>query len=175
MSDGQAIAEALFHTENCASFALCEGAREIAVIEANDNRFLFSNHHQSSAPRPLAIRSFELLFLASIAFGVLHVLIGWTGLSAQLPDSFRPTFAILLFLTYGLFASLCLLISRRRSAIAKWSLLAIFAYIAFATLRGLLGGRMGALTPISLIQCSLELLALLLLFTPTSRRWMSYS
>jgi hypothetical protein len=75
-SDGAAIADALRHTWNGASFVFCEGERQIAVIEVNDNRCLFANREQpKEQARPL-FRWGELPFLAALASGILRAVGG---------------------------------------------------------------------------------------------------
>lgn len=161
--------------QNGGSFALCQGEREIAVIEVNDNRFLFNYDSTAAQPRPTSIQSFELLFIAALAVGIAHVLVGWSGLSIELPEGFRTIFATLVILTNGLFIALCFLISRRRSVMAMWALISIFAVGAIIMLHNALDGRLAGLTPFSLAQFCAELIALSLLFTPASRRWMRHS
>jgi hypothetical protein len=172
-SDNQAIAEALFHTESRASFVIWKGEREVAAIDVNNNWFLFSNRQKSNSPRPPAIMLFEIVFTTAISVSIIHVLIGWAEISSEMLGNYRLIFAILLILTYGLLMSLCLLVSRRRSVIAKWLLLAIFAYIVLTMLRSIAGGRIPVLTPTTVTQLSLDVLALSFLFTPTAQRWIS--
>lgn len=174
-SDGEAIKRALFRTGDGGNFALCQGEREIAVIEVNDNSFLFNYDGTAALPRPVSIRSFELLFIAALVVGIAHVLVGWSGLSMALPDSFRTIFAALVVLTNVLFIALCFLISRRRSVVALWALVGIFAAGAIIMLHNALDGRLAGLTPISVVPFCAELIALSLLFTPASRRWMRRS
>jgi hypothetical protein len=174
-SDGTALGEALLHTSNDASYAFCEGEREIAVIEVNDNRALFNRAYQPGASRPVTIRGFEFLFIAALAIGIGHALAGWQGLFGQVPESVQAIFACLVVLTYGLLATLCILTSRRRSVISMWLLLAIFALGATFTLRNVLDGRTAGVTPISVAQLCIELIALSLLFAPASRRWMQFA
>jgi hypothetical protein len=173
-SDGAAMGDALRQTDNGATYVFCEGEREIAVIEVNDNRFLFADHDPPRIRRPVTIRCFEFLFIAALAVGIIHVLIGWRDLSGQLPGGFQIIFAVLFALTNCLFLTLCLLISRRRSVVSMWLLLAIFAVGGLITLRHILDGQVAGSTPVSVAQFSVELVALSLLFMPASRFWMRY-
>ena len=75
--------------------------------------------------------------------------------------------------SYGLVGTLTLLVSRRRSNIAMWVSIAVFAlgfsvFLVRSTTNGLLGLD-GILSALQIIG---QVVAYSLLFTPSARRWM---
>ncbi|MBO0756235.1 MAG: hypothetical protein J2P54_10270 [Bradyrhizobiaceae bacterium] len=83
-------------------------------------------------------------------------------------------FTVMIF-TYVLVGTLTLLMSRRRSKIAMWVSIALFAWpCAFCLdiIRGLQVGTVRTFT-LGVLESIGQLVAYGLLFTPSARRWMS--
>jgi len=122
--------------------------------------------------RPTEIIWFERIIIATLAVGVFNSWLAWPELSAMA----GPEFAISTQLfTLAVILGLTLLISRRRSNVAKWISVAMiviglpFAVIAEA--RGMVPGSI----VIRIAQTLGQAIAYALLFTPSARRWFKNS
>jgi hypothetical protein len=120
--------------------------------------------------RPGTILAFELLYLASLASAVFRVAIAWSRTSAE-----GPIHMILAVLFFSLVLNLALVlfVSRRRSRVAKWILVALFLFGLTSYLRFLETGVRSfddwAETGLGLVQA----LGIGLLFTPSARAWLA--
>lgn len=122
------------------------------------------------APRPPEIRWFELIILATLAFGVIHSWVAWSELTAQ-----QSPYVLLAeqSITLVLMGGLTLFVSRRRSNVAKWILIALFVLGLPAVFLTVTMGLVRDSVWIMLIQIVGQLVAYALLFTPASKRWLS--
>jgi putative flippase GtrA len=122
--------------------------------------------------RPKTIVYFEWIIFGTILLNALHVYLSWDAqAAAAYPDATLAIIIILIF-TFVLNGTLTLLVSRRRSKVAMWVLIALFAlsvpFVVVQWTRQPLGSDI--ITPVHVIGV---LVAYRLLFTPSARRWMS--
>ena len=118
--------------------------------------------------RPREILWFERIILATLCLGALNSWLAWPQLVAMA----GPTFVITVqLLTFGLMLGLTLLISRRRSNIAKWISVAMFLLGLPFWVQQMLSGTAPGSMSITWTQFALQVCAYLLLFAPASRSW----
>lgn len=120
--------------------------------------------------RPKSILFFEILFLSTLAIGVLQSWLAWEELLQSASIGF------VLFIQVGTFlllSGLVLLTSRRRSKIAMW-------IVILMTLLGLpllfeifSSGMLLGSVWITLVRTFGQLIAITLLFLPSSRKWLA--
>jgi MFS family permease len=141
------------------------------------------------AVRPKAIVYFEWIIFGTLLLGVLRSYLGWDRVIAQTAttlgrsSSFAIAFTlIVMILTFVVFGTLTLLVSRRRSKIAMWISIALFALglLSFVQTIGALFASniipapqyidQGVIIPA--LQTIGQTVAYGLLFTPSARRWM---
>jgi hypothetical protein len=115
--------------------------------------------------------AFEWLYFGSLAIGLVRVIMDWEDVLAL--DGLPPGVMLAaIAASLLLYASLILLVSRRRSRVALWVLLAL-------TLTGMLpfvgivrNGIDSAWTLLELVLGLAQILALVMLFTPSARAWL---
>jgi hypothetical protein len=118
--------------------------------------------------RPAEIIWFERLIIATLILGELNTWLAWP----QLVEKTGPAFIIMVQLfTVAIVLGLALLVSRRRSNIAKWISIALFALGSPFWLWQLLSGSLLGSPIISIIQVVGQVAAFTMLFTTASRRW----
>jgi hypothetical protein len=120
--------------------------------------------------RPNSIKWFERLFLATLAIGLFQAGYAWQG------ETTTSSVPFVLFVTIAVFLIilvLILLVSRKRNRVAMWILVAFFVIGIPAFYKVLTSGQFFGVASISVFQTILELIALIFLFTPTSRAWLS--
>lgn len=123
--------------------------------------------------RPKEIVYFEWIIFATLALGVLQTYLGWDQMMAQLAATGRGVGFVIVtdIFVFGLIITLTLLISRRKSQVAKWISVGLFVLglpgLFFIISRGMLAGS-GYIT---LVQTIAQLIAYGLLFTPAARDW----
>jgi hypothetical protein len=120
--------------------------------------------------RPGTILAFEWLFLASLASAVVRVGIAWSQSVMQGPIQLVLG---VLFFSLVLNLTLVLFVSRRRSRIAKWILVALFLIGLTSYLRFLVTGVRSfddwAEIGLGLVQA----LGIAMLFTTSAREWLA--
>jgi hypothetical protein len=121
--------------------------------------------------RPQAVIWFERLNLATIALGAVQSWLAWDSIR-QLGQSIAFILTIQI-LVAALVIGLTLLISRRRSKVAMWILIVLFAIGLPGMFVMLREGRLLGSHLISAVQTIVQLAALVLLFTLPARRWMN--
>ena len=133
--------------------------------------------------RPKSIVYFERIIFGTLLLGVLQSYLGWDQAIVQAETLDRNkavaiTLIILIF-TFVLIGTLTLLVSRRRSKIAMWILIAwVVLGLSLFLLRLVqsTGGLLG-LDIVRVIGAALYFIgegaAVGLLFTPSARRWMN--
>ena len=128
--------------------------------------------------RPTGIVWFERLMIAAVILGGVYIAVSWHFLAATAelitPD---PTAYIVrkLAMTACLFALMIvftLLISRRRSKIAIWPLIAMLVYTLWILGHYIQDGRLTRYPPIQAVQLLLFLTAISLLALRSSRDWL---
>ena len=133
---------------------------------------------QSGTVRPKTIVYFEWIIFGTLLLEILQSYLTWDQTIAITATVYGNSAGIVNIITeifrFVLFATLTLLVSRRRSKIAKWISIALFvlgtALFAFdITIRGLLEIVTFSLAVLVSI-C--QAVAFGLLFTPSARRWM---
>jgi len=129
--------------------------------------------------RPQSIIMFERLYLGAWGIGVINSLLAWNRSQEALQAN--PVLADigpgLLYVTTAIGFAIPLLlwyfIARRRSVVAKWLLVVLFAIglmgVAYAATQGsIAGGISGALAIVALL---LQAGAVYMLFRPDTRAW----
>ena len=115
---------------------------------------------------PASIRRFELALSSSVLIGIAVFVLAFStraGLSGN---------DILLGLLLGANAGLAPFVSRRRSSLAQWLLLAGFiGGLPFFLSNLFIYLNMGLVGILSSVQLAVHALAMGLLFTPSSRSW----
>jgi hypothetical protein len=123
--------------------------------------------------RPKSIVYFEWIIFGAILFDILETYRTYTSNEAL--DSGLPVAAALTIMIFRnlLFGTLALLVSRRRSKIAMWVLIAwavLGLYLFLVRWAQSLGGLLGWDIVLYIIG---RTVAVALLFTPSARRWMN--
>ena len=119
--------------------------------------------------RPESIAWFERLYLGSLAVSVAIMAMGWDS-TGKIPLVYLlPA----LFLGLLLPIILILLVSRRRSRVAKWVLILLFALGLASNLAGYNPNGDTRLNVAALIITAMQMLALALLFTAPARAWLA--
>lgn len=119
--------------------------------------------------RPRAIVLFERLFLASLALALPQAALGRQELERRGGASQIAAVALLSLATL---AGLALLVSRGRSASAKWVLTALLATGLPLVLASLASGTIVGSPALALVQAGLQTSAVGLLFTEPARAWL---
>jgi drug/metabolite transporter (DMT)-like permease len=119
--------------------------------------------------RPTSIIWFERIMFGTLALGAIQGLLLWPSIASVAGPAFLLTVeaGVLAF-----FAALTLFVSRRRSKVAKWILIALAVVGVAITVMHYLQGRYLGVPLIGLIQSVGQLLAYGLLFTDQSRQWL---
>ncbi|HYA73775.1 MAG TPA: hypothetical protein VEF36_11525 [Roseiarcus sp.] len=119
--------------------------------------------------RPGAIILFEILYVLALLLGVAQDVIGWRELTEA-----APTHYTLLMQSFALLVTIFLIlgVARRRSRLAKWLLLVMFAAWLGGMYFSLKSGMFFGSKLLASVQIVLQLGALALLFTPASRSWL---
>lgn len=124
--------------------------------------------------RPGTIVNFERVMAGTIVTAWLQLILTWNemirGLSSAMssPASFL---IIMMGVMTALYLLLTLFVSRRRSKIAMWILIVLFAIGIPGFVRAMSGGRLIGSPLLTIVQELGQLIALVLLFLPTSRAW----
>jgi hypothetical protein len=120
--------------------------------------------------RPTAVIVFERLFFLTILLGVLQDVIGSDQIAGK---SSAPFMVFVQVFTVVVIVSLVLFVSRRRSITAKW-ILVVISVLGIPAMWGVFAsGNLHGSSIISLIQGILQIIALGMLFIPSSRSWLS--
>lgn len=119
--------------------------------------------------RPLEIVWFERLCIGTLVLGAFNSWLSWEQL-VLFGGSSEYVLMIQSF-TGGIILGLTLLVSRKRSAIAKWVIIVLFVLGLPITVYTELRGDMPSVGIIGYAQIALQCVAYILLFRPASRRW----
>jgi hypothetical protein len=125
--------------------------------------------------RPKTIVYFEWINFGTLLVGVLQSYLTWDRVEqavAAYPGGARQIIIMLVFM-YALFATLILLVSRRRSKIAMWILIALVALGLYGLVEAVIRGQLGSDVMNTALGEIIQGVALGLLFTPSARRWMN--
>ena len=130
--------------------------------------------------RPKSIIMFERLFLGSLVLGALNVLLSYDDAAARVandPGAQQLGLGSGFFfgITAGSFAVYLLLwflIARQASTVAKW-ILTVFVALGVAFALPALTGSWTVTLALSLVIHALEILALVYLFRPDAKAWLS--
>ena len=127
--------------------------------------------------RPKTIVYFERLIFGTLLLGVLQSYLGWDRAIAVAATAERDwavafTLTVLIF-TFVLIGTLTLLVSRRRSRIAMWVSIAMFALGLPVLVQQITRGQLLGSDIIAALQGIGQVVAYGLLFTPSARRWMN--
>jgi hypothetical protein len=129
--------------------------------------------------RPQSIVNFERAYLGSVVLGLVSTAVNWDGLKAQvaatpgaeiLPEWFLPASigaSIVINLLLWFF------VAKRGSAVAKWIVVALFAFSLFSLPR-LFGGDValpGTLLAFAVVNYLLNAVAVWMLFRPDTKSW----
>lgn len=125
--------------------------------------------------RPPSIVWFERLSLLALAIGAVVSVATWDGvLAAAQGSGMSATVAAIVYIVlFALMVGLVLLISRGRSAVAKWVYVILFVGGLIATAPSL-GGifDQGLLGLVQALQLLLQIVAIGLLFAPPGSAWL---
>jgi hypothetical protein len=119
--------------------------------------------------RPASIIWFEGIMFGTLALGAIQSWLLWPSIVSVAGPAFLLTVEAGVL---GFFAVLTLLVSRRRSNIAKWILIALAVVGLPLTVIHYVQGRYIGIPLIGLIQSVGQLFAYALLFTDQSRQWL---
>jgi len=121
--------------------------------------------------RPTSIIWFERIMLGTLALGIIQGWLKWPALAGVAEPAFLLIVqaGVLTFLT-----ALTLLVSRRRSKIAKWILIALAVIGLPITVMHYFQGKYLGVPLIGLLQTVGQLFAYGLLFTNQSRQWLKW-
>jgi hypothetical protein len=120
--------------------------------------------------RPSSILWFERLYLASLALTLAIVARAWEAIRAGVIPPTTLLFG--LGFAIGLPLVLTLLVSRRRSVVAKWVLVAIFTIGLIANGLTYRPGARLTLLLVALSLIAMQAIAVALLFMPSARAWL---
>jgi hypothetical protein len=127
--------------------------------------------------RPKTIVYFEWINFGMILLGVLQSYFIWDRIYAlgNPPDRNLQAaiFGIFLIFMFVLAATLTLLVSRRRSKIAMWILIVLFAFGLYGIVESIIRGQFGSALKMTALEQIVQGVGLGLLFTPSARRWMN--
>lgn len=118
--------------------------------------------------RPVEIVWFERIMFGTLALGIVHSALLWSITRSTV----GPGFALIApSIVLAIYISLTLLVSRRRSSVAKWLIIAFSVFGLPIFISEVVSGRYVGVPAITFVQIVGELLAFGLLFTDASRRW----
>ena len=125
-------------------------------------------------PRPRPIVLFERLSLGALVIGAVGALFVWRDIAAQMPaDVSIATVLAVQALVFFVYAGLVLMVSRRRSNVARWILTVLFAIGAVSSLGDLAAAF--AISPlaatVNVVQLAMLGAAILLTFNAAARPW----
>jgi hypothetical protein len=133
---------------------------------------------QRGIVRPKTIVYFEWIIFGTLLLNVFQVYLVWDEVIALFAtwnhnSSVALILAVIIF-SYVLIGTLTLLVSRRRSKIAMWVSIALFAagLSVWFTRPPTADELLGSDTILSALQTISQGVAYALLFTPSARRWM---
>jgi hypothetical protein len=112
--------------------------------------------------RPKSIVYFERLQLGSYAVAIVYAFLA----------GFRGAAIIEILVIAAVFIGLTLLASRRRSRVATWIIVALFAVGMPIEVKNVFRAGMGLPSFEMTLVSGMQLVGLILLFTPPARRWM---
>jgi hypothetical protein len=121
--------------------------------------------------RPASIVWFERLYLASVLVSAGNAAMQWETTTAQASS---PAFVIGLQATiFAILLALTLLVSRKGNNVAKWVIVAFFAFrlVSFAYVLMVPAMMLGPLV-LTVLHTLLQTMAVALLFTPSARAWL---
>jgi uncharacterized membrane protein len=119
--------------------------------------------------RPKEIVWFERGIIASLFLGAINSWLAWPELVALGGMAFLITIQIF---TFAIMIGLTLFVSRRRSNVAKWILVALFVIGTPMWLKNALAGLQPGSPLILFAQFAVQVVAYILLFTAASRSWL---
>ena len=118
--------------------------------------------------RPTEVVWFERIIIGTLILGGVNTWIAWPQLVALRGPAFLVTVQLL---TISVMLGLALLVSRRRSNIAKWISIALFVGGLPIWVQQVSSGALHGSLIVSFIQVVAQAGAYALLFTSASRRW----
>ena len=125
--------------------------------------------------RPDSIVWFERLIFATLCLGAIQTYLNWQQVLATESASGTPVAFVFIvqISVFAIITSLTLLTSRRRSKVAMWISVALFA-LGIPTFIGLVAsGLLIGSGWVAALQTGGQLVGYGLLFMPSSRRWMN--
>jgi glucan phosphoethanolaminetransferase (alkaline phosphatase superfamily) len=126
--------------------------------------------------RPKTVLVFEGLLLGTLALGWLQLALTWNEqmlrFAATSIKNPAPVVLAISIIIAALFVLLILLVSRRRSKVAMWILLALFVIGIPGFFRVLTNVSLVGYMPLAVIQIVGQLIGYAMLATPSTRAWM---
>ncbi|HEY2528599.1 MAG TPA: hypothetical protein VGJ20_11745 [Xanthobacteraceae bacterium] len=126
--------------------------------------------------RPKAVVYFEWIIFGTLLLDVLGGYLNWDRIIALAATAHRSAVGFLpeLIFDFVLIGTLTLLVSRRRSKIAMWVLIAVFVLGLSIVVQSITHGLYGSVVIVIVALAYIgQALAYGLLFTPSARRWMN--
>jgi hypothetical protein len=120
--------------------------------------------------RPESIVWFERLYLGSLLIGLVQAVVEWEDSIREVPPA--VVLAIDAFV-FGLGITLTLLVSRKRSNVAKWVNVLLFALYLPLLLYAVVTEPSNVWTPVGFVETSMQATGLGLLFTASARAWLT--
>jgi hypothetical protein len=124
--------------------------------------------------RPQAVERFEMLYIVSLALGLVTSALTWKAATVMA----SPAFVLIVQGgTLALIAGLVLLVSRRSSNIARWVLLILFVVGVFFYIptAGQLISDSVVVGLISAVQIALQAIAMVSIFSQSAKPWFAKS
>jgi len=122
------------------------------------------------AMRPQTIVNFERIVFATLILGLLQSYLGWERSAQMTSAGFVITVQAV---TVGLIAGLTLLVAHRRSRVAKWIMIVLFALGLPVFFKTISHGAPLSSVWITVLQTGGQLIAYSLLFSDSARYWFS--
>jgi len=122
--------------------------------------------------RPESIKKFDILYLASLAVGVINTLLNMDSIQLQADGmSLSPlTLWVITGLTYAISLLLWYFISRRASTVAKW-ILVVLTLLGLIGLPAFFAGPIDLNKMLGIVTTVLSVVAVFYLFKPDARAW----
>jgi len=122
--------------------------------------------------RPQTIVNFERIIFATLFLGLIQSYLGWSQATQMASVGFILTVQVF---TFCLIIGLTLLVSRRRSKVAMWVSIVLFACGIPLLLRIISQGILLGSGWITVLQSVGQVVAYGLLFSPSARSWLNES
>lgn len=134
-------------------------------------------------PKPRSMKTFDLLYLGSLAVGLIGLVLGWDGLVEQMnaefvaqglePESGFATGAIIggFVLGIGISIALWFLVSVIRIEFVKWIIVLFTIYSVVSLAGGIAAAGFDPIQISGIVSTLMAIAAIVMLFQPESKEW----